>query len=238
MFVLSVRCPICCHANDHDFRFCQQCAYQRKIFRLSSTISDLTIDLSSIDSRLTQLVNFDQATSYAKQKESLRCELEKFLHILPAAQHLLPLYLVICADSLCIKMLMEKLRFILMVVHTLGKGVFISVPAPCGLSYKTVDSYIGKLRAIFQANGRNGEYDARMGFGNPATDKSLKTYLRLITSRAVASKDNSKTSNPFFVDKLLQLATYLEQCLQSSNLTPTQRFLFARDQAYFKAVLF
>ena len=30
LFVLSVRCPVCAHANDQDFRFCQRCGYKRK----------------------------------------------------------------------------------------------------------------------------------------------------------------------------------------------------------------
>ena len=28
LFVPSVRCPICCHANDSDFRYCQRCGYK------------------------------------------------------------------------------------------------------------------------------------------------------------------------------------------------------------------
>ena len=63
-----------------------------------------------------------------------------------------------------------------------------------------------------------------MGFGNPATDTSVKDYLQL--QEHVTSKQAT-----FFV----QLATHLDSCLQSPTTTPTQRFLFAYDQAYFKA---
>lgn len=43
----------------------------------------LKLDLDSIDKRLQQLLNFDQATSYLRQKDSLQKELEAFLSALP-----------------------------------------------------------------------------------------------------------------------------------------------------------
>ncbi|KAK3743589.1 hypothetical protein QZH41_010230, partial [Actinostola sp. cb2023] len=45
-------------------------------------------------------------------------------------------------------------------------------------AYGTVDSLIGKLRAIFNEADRRGEWDPRLLIGNPATDLSLKKYLR------------------------------------------------------------
>ena len=41
------------------------------------------INLDEIDTHLNQLWNFDQATSYSKQKDSLQKELENFLLGLP-----------------------------------------------------------------------------------------------------------------------------------------------------------
>ena len=41
------------------------------------------INLESIDWRLRQLMDLDRATSYAKQKDSLRKEFETFLASLP-----------------------------------------------------------------------------------------------------------------------------------------------------------
>ncbi|KAK3708822.1 hypothetical protein QZH41_007174 [Actinostola sp. cb2023] len=101
-----------------------------------------------------------------------------------------------------------------------------------------VDSYIGKLRAIFHAHGRDGEWDKRFGLGNPAADKSVKDYLRMITSEQLQARIQPKQATPFFIDKLVQLTTHIEAGLQSSSLSPTQRFILARDQAYFKAVFF
>ena len=79
LFVPSVRCPVCSRANDSDFRFCQHCGYKRKIFSLVKKSDTLKLDLDSID----KLLNFDQATSYSTQKDSLQKELEAFLSALP-----------------------------------------------------------------------------------------------------------------------------------------------------------
>ena len=40
------------------------------------------------------------------------------------------------------------------------------------------------------------------------------------------------------MDKLAQLSDYINRNLQSPKITPTQRFILARDQAYFKAEFF
>ena len=82
MFVASVRCPICQHSNDFDFRFCQRCGYNRKILK-AATVREVSVDLDAIDARVQQLLNYDNATSYVRQKYSLQKELEGFLSALP-----------------------------------------------------------------------------------------------------------------------------------------------------------
>ena len=44
----SVRCPNCGHANDSDFRYCQQCGYNRKILN-SGKGTALAIDMDVIE---------------------------------------------------------------------------------------------------------------------------------------------------------------------------------------------
>lgn len=43
----------------------------------------MNIDLSWINKRLQKLLNYNQATSYSKQKDSLQKQLEAFLSTLP-----------------------------------------------------------------------------------------------------------------------------------------------------------
>ena len=80
--------------------------------------------------------------------------------------------------------------------------------------------------------------DQRLGLGNPAADKTWKDYLRLVTTQQLQARVAHKQATPFFLDKFTQLAQHRDRALASSTLTGTQMFLLARDQAYFKAVLF
>ena len=101
-----------------------------------------------------------------------------------------------------------------------------------------MDSYIGKLRSIFHAIGRDGEWDKRLGLGNPAADKSVKDYLRVVTVEQLRARVTPKPATPFFVDKLTQLSLFLERRLAQSTNKSLQCFIIARDQAYFKTAFF
>lgn len=72
----SFRCPVCSHANDYDFRFCQRCGYKMRMSSTCGPEEKLTINLVEIDDRLRQLENYDQVTN-------LRRELCSFLAGLP-----------------------------------------------------------------------------------------------------------------------------------------------------------
>ena len=236
MFVASVRCPICQHPNDFDFRFCQRCGYNRKILR-AAPVGEASVDLDAIDARVQQLFNYAKATSYSKQKDSLQKELEGFLSALPG-------YVTLATATprdLC-RFLVFKDKHGRTQVHRnsctfMGERGKHPFGCPMRLSYKTVDSYIGKLRSIFHANGRDGEWDRRLGLGNPASDKLVKDYLRLVTAEQLQARVTPKQATPFFVDKLTRLAEHLQRSLGNAK-SNIERFIVARDQAYFKAVFF
>lgn len=63
--------------------------------------------------------------------------------------------------------------------------------------YKTVDSYIGKLCSVFHAIGRDGDWDKRLGLGNPAADKSVKDYLGIITREQLQTGVTPEQATPF-----------------------------------------
>ena len=48
---------------------------------------------------------------------------------------------------------------------------------PKRLAFGTVDSLIGKVRAIFVEHGRGSEWHSLLGVGNPTTCRWLKAYL-------------------------------------------------------------
>ena len=74
--------------------------------------------------------------------------------------------------------------------------------------------------------------------GNPATVKTVKDYLRVVTMEQLQARLQPKQASPFFIDKLDRLVSHIEQSMKSPSTSRTQRFLLARDQAYFKAALF
>ena len=145
MFTQSVACPTCTYPNDINFRFCQICGYQRRVFHepLSSPAISPTV-LSAIDDRLRQLSAVDQATSYVRQKSSLQSELELFFASLPGR----PTIATTAPRDLC-RFLVYKDLHGKTQVHSngcifLGQRGIHDCGCPLRLSYKTIDSYIEK----------------------------------------------------------------------------------------------
>ena len=167
LFVPSVRCPVCSHANDSDFRFCHYCGYTSKILSSINKSGSLKFDLNSIDKRLQQLLNFDQATSYSKQKDTLRKELEAFLSALPGHVSLA----TVSPRDICRFLVFKDKDGRTQIHHNgcqfLGQRGKHTCACPLRLSYNTVDSYIGKLISIFHAIGRDGEWDKRLRIRQP-----------------------------------------------------------------------
>ena len=101
---------------------------------------------------------------------------------------------------------------------------------PIRLSYKT-DSYNGKLRAILHSIGRDGEWEKRLTLGNPASDKTVKDFLRLVTTEKLKAHVTPKQATPFFVDKLIQLCSHLDKKLRDSDRA-IDKFVIGRDLNY------
>ena len=132
---------------------------------------------------------------------------------------------------------MGKRRFTEMGVVILTNVVILIAAAPC-------DSLIRRSTPILGNSGLssmrmvNGEWDRRLGLGNPAADKTVQDYLRLVTAEQLKATITPKQATPFFVEKLAQLSRYIDRCMSAPKATGTQLFIYARDQAYFKAVFF
>ena len=85
------------------------------------------INLESIDRRLRQLMDLNRATSYAKQKDSLRKEFETFLASLPGHITLATVTPRDICRFLVFKTRTGKLRFTAMAVNTSAKRADILV---------------------------------------------------------------------------------------------------------------
>lgn len=135
------------------------------------------IDLEAIDNRLSQLVRSDQATSYVRQKDSLQKELAAFLLALPGQPGLMTATPEDLTQFLVFKGQNGKAQVYTNGCLFLGQKGVSACGRPMRLSFKTIVSYVGKLRGIFSALGRDDEWDARLRLGNPAVDKRVRDYF-------------------------------------------------------------
>ena len=108
-----------------------------------------------------------------------------------------------------------------------------SCPCPARLAAGTVDSYIGKLRAIFASIGRAGSATDSSGVGNPAAHPIVKQYLISMREEQAQARVIPWQATPMFFDKFVILCTHLRQHTSSPTVTPTDRYLYIRDLAFF-----
>ena len=66
-----------------------------------------------------------------------------------------------------------------------------------------MDSYIGKLRAIFNEAGRSGEWNSMLGFGNPAASSPVQGYLKAVSEEQLRAHIVPEQAVPFFSTKAL-----------------------------------
>ena len=126
LFIPSACCPVCSHANDSDFLFCQRCGYRRRVL-ISATTKLPSVDLASINKRLQQLLNFDRRPAIPSGKIHCRRNWKHFCPLYQGA-FLWPL----CVVSLYSRTKMAGLRFTVTVVNVLFKVVNILVVAHFG----------------------------------------------------------------------------------------------------------
>jgi len=99
------------------------------------------------------------------------------------------------------------------------------------LKFGTVDALIGKLRAIF---AEHTEWQSILNIGNPAADRSVKRYLADTREEQLKARVAPRQAEPIFLSDLVILARHIHsQILHCATLTPSQIYIFARDQAMF-----
>ena len=177
-------------------------------------------------------------TAYAKQKSSLKSELQSFLYSLPGHKSLYSATPLDVCRFLAWKDQNGKTQVHSQPCPLLGKKNIHPCKCPLRLSYKTVDSYVGKLRAIFRSIGRQGDWDATLGLSNPAASLPVKEYLKSVTAEQLQARVTPKQATLLFLDILVLLTRHLDRKMFSPSVTPTNLFILARDQAFFKSLFF
>ena len=106
------------------------------------------------------------------------------------------------------------------------------------LAFKTIDSYIGKLRAMFKETGRCGEWNSMLGLGNPAASLEVQKYLKASTEQQLRARITPKQAVPLSLPKLLLLARFLNRKIAEHSVNPSSLFVLTQEQAFFKALFF
>ena len=190
-----------------------------------SSISILYPQRASFDERRAQLRKYVHDTHYAIGKDRMRADLEKFLH----DHSSLPPPLT-TSPSISEATPQDVLRFL----HKRDKAGRTQVHVPecghmgapglhgCGcpkhLAFGTLDSYIGQIRAIFNAAGR-------LGRQNPCDSADVKDWLRANKLEQQRHRVPVKQAKPTFSTHIRLLVK--EIMLQLANL-PADEPLFPR----------
>ena len=195
----AVPCPQCAYLNDDSFNFCQRCGFRRDLVVVDNARDLVKIDLKDIEDRISELKEIRSNKPYEKQKSSTHRELVRFLASLPT-----PKSLPSASPGDIQKFLVWKDKSGRTKVHQMscpqaGQTRPSSCSCPTRLAAGTVDSLLGKLRAIFAEAGLGGEWDDRLGIGNPVSHPSIKNYLKLIKEEQAKARVCPKKAVPCFL---------------------------------------
>lgn len=229
-------CPKCSYANDASFRFCQLCGYSRKVLLPWAPEDLLDIDLDAINARFVSL--FASESKYDKQKSQLEKLLIQFLASLPASKDLYSATPSDVVSFLIWKDSKGKTQIHNSNCPNVGLRGHPPCVCPVRLAAGTVDSLIGKLRAIFKEAGRTQDWEENLCLGNPAASLLVKRYLKLVKEEQAMAGVTPKQAVPMFTDKLVRLADHIDSKLRDTSNDATTIYILARDQAFFKALLF
>jgi hypothetical protein len=126
-------------------------------------------------------------------------------------------------------------------IHCKGIGKMSNKPecsCPKRLAFGTVQSLIGQLKTIFEDLGLGKVWDRNLNGGNPACAPMVKKYLKAVKKEQSLAHAAPKQAKPIFLGKLGEIFHFIDKELQSTCLSVEKRFLYLRDQAFFKIQFF
>ena len=234
----AVPCPQCAYLNDDSFNFCQRCGFRKDPVVVDNTRDLLRIDIKDIEDRISELKKIRSNKPYEKQKSSTHRELVRFLASLPT-----PKSLSSASPADILKFLVWKDKSGRTKVHQMScLQASQTRPSSCGcpsrLAAGTVDSLLGKLRAIFSEAELGGEWDDKLRIGNPVFHPSIKNYLKLIKEEQAKARICPKKAVPLFLEKLQMRAQFILTQLQSRRISPISLYILSRDLCFFTTEFF
>lgn len=190
-------------------------------------------DIEAIKSRINHLDALHNGTKYAKQKCQLQSQFESFLAGLTPQKSIYD-----CTSQDVRYFLAWKDANGRTVVHNLGCPFRGSqgkhrCTCPSYMAAGTVDSLIGKLRAILRDVGRGTEWNEALGCGNPAAAPSVKQHLKTVKREQAQAMVLPRQATPLLLDKVIMLSRFLLYKLRAKDIDKATRYLLWRDRTYF-----
>ena len=202
------------------------------------TPSRIDLSLPDIDSRLSALRENQVQKPYQKQKSRLQRELESFLFSLPRSKSL-----VSASPQDIWRFLVRKDRAGKTKVHFVSCKFFLVPDNPAGahalLLWRRAQLIVSLENCgLFVDLARGGEWNDLLGIGNSAPHPTVKQYLIALREEQPKARVTPKQATPFFFDKLSKLCAFLRGRVFADHVSPTQRYLYARDLAFFCLAFF
>ena len=173
--------------------------------------------MSSISKRFTDLRQSYRNKPYERHKDSLEVQLSSFLFSLVPSKKLS----AATAEDI-VKFLISKDSAGKRKLHFSSCSRKIC-NCPKRLAAGTVDSYIGKLRSIFNKLGR-------VGMSNPLSHPTIKEYLKFVREEQAQQPLRPRHAVPLFYEKSVLLITYLRgRIAEGSGFSPLNKYLLLRD---------
>ena len=176
------------------------------------------LSLSVISESKQCLVARRRSTSYQKQKSVLEVEFMDFLALMSQRT---------AVPDDVVDFLLWKDSSGKTVVHCdtclfLGERSNSSCSCPKRLAYGSVDSTIGKVRAIFNKYGRTAIDDPFLRLANPTASPEVKSYLSAIREEQLVARVVRKQAEPFIFRDLVILSSEILRRMTTHLRSPSQ----------------
>ncbi|CAH1801291.1 unnamed protein product [Owenia fusiformis] len=194
--------------------------------------------MNDINARLSYLDDTQEMLAYSQKRSSVRDDFKRFLKQLPHSPVIgdgtpedIRKYLVF-KDS-C-----GKTQVHVLLCPNMGKTGLQRCLCPRRLASGTVAGIVQHLKSVYEFIGKGRIWFPHDNTGNPACAPEVRLFLKAIKVEQASSHVLPKQSKPLFVRKLRLLSIFIRSRLDDLSISSRDRFIFARDQAFFKIQFF
>jgi len=214
------RCSACLYPNDVDANFCQACGAPTPLSQPSC--GRRQVDEAAIFQRFQEFEASSRRKPYQRQKSALEKQLCEFLASVSPPKSISSC----CADDI-VKFLIDKDRGGKTVVHSMSCPRQDGCGCPKRLAAGTVDSLLGKLRAIFNNIGRLND-------SNPVAHPRVRQYLKFTREEQAGLAITPTQAVPMFLVKFRQLIAFIRGLIgESGSLPRVDKYILVRDTLFF-----